>query len=120
VAFFPNLSRAEKIDFLQGLTVFSVPALYGEAFGLYLIEALAAGVPVVQPRHAAFPELVASHRRRSPGRTWRGKIAGGQDRAVDVEPGPGARRWPKPDRTPSGNDSPPPRWPKRHCTLLKS
>ena len=58
VAFFPNLSRAEKIDFLQGLTVFSVPALYGEAFGLYLIEALAAGVPVVQPRHAAFPELV--------------------------------------------------------------
>lgn len=60
VAFFPNLSRAEKVDFLQGLTVFSVPALYGEAFGLYLIEALAAGVPVVQPRHAAFPELVAT------------------------------------------------------------
>jgi glycosyltransferase involved in cell wall biosynthesis len=58
VAFFPNLARAEKIDFLRGLTVFSVPALYGEAFGLYLIEALAAGVPVVQPRHAAFPELV--------------------------------------------------------------
>jgi len=60
VAFYPNLTRAEKIDFLQGLTVFSVPALYGEAFGLYLIEALAAGVPVVQPRHAAFPELVAA------------------------------------------------------------
>lgn len=60
VAFFPNLSRAEKIDFLRGLSVFSVPALYGEAFGLYLIEAWAAGVPVVQPRHAAFPELVAA------------------------------------------------------------
>jgi glycosyltransferase involved in cell wall biosynthesis len=58
VAFFPNLSRTEKIDFLRGLTVFSVPALYGEAFGLYLIEAMAAGVPVVQPRHAAFPELI--------------------------------------------------------------
>lgn len=58
VAFFPNLTRAEKIGFLHGLTVFSVPALYGEAFGLYLIEAWAAGVPVVQPRHAAFPELV--------------------------------------------------------------
>jgi glycosyltransferase involved in cell wall biosynthesis len=37
-----------------------VPARYGEAFGLYVIEALAAGVPVVQPRHAAFPELVAA------------------------------------------------------------
>jgi glycosyltransferase involved in cell wall biosynthesis len=35
-----------------------VPATYGESFGLYVIEALAAGVPVVQPRHAAFPELI--------------------------------------------------------------
>lgn len=60
VAFLPNLTRAEKIDFLRGLNVFSVPALYGEAFGLYVIEAQAAGVPVVQPRHAAFPEIIES------------------------------------------------------------
>jgi len=59
VAFFPNLDRAGKIKFLCSLSVFSVPAGYGEAFGLYLIEALAAGVPVVQPNTAAFPELVA-------------------------------------------------------------
>lgn len=58
VAFQPNVTRDEKIQFLQSLTVFSVPALYGEAFGLYVIEALAAGVPVVQPRHAAFPEIM--------------------------------------------------------------
>ncbi|MEO5802548.1 MAG: glycosyltransferase family 4 protein [Verrucomicrobiota bacterium] len=58
VEFFPNLTRAEKQEFLRSLTVFSVPALYGEAFGLYVIEALAAGVPVVQPRHSAFPELI--------------------------------------------------------------
>lgn len=58
VAFHPNLTREQKVSFLQSLTVFSVPALYGEGFGLYLIEAMAAGVPVVQPRHAAFPELV--------------------------------------------------------------
>jgi glycosyltransferase involved in cell wall biosynthesis len=57
-AFFPNLSRPEKLDFLRSLTVFSVPALYGEAFGLYVIEALAAGVPVAQPHTAAFPELI--------------------------------------------------------------
>lgn len=56
--FFPNVSRAEKISFLASLDVFCTPALYGEAFGLYVIEALAAGVPVVQPRHAAFPEIV--------------------------------------------------------------
>ena len=58
VSFNPNLNRAEKISFLQALDVFSVPAHYGEAFGLYLIEAMAAGVPVVQPRTAAFPEII--------------------------------------------------------------
>jgi glycosyltransferase involved in cell wall biosynthesis len=56
--FFPNVTRTEKIEFMQGLDVFCTPALYGEAFGLYVLEALAAGVPVVQPRHAAFPEIV--------------------------------------------------------------
>ncbi|HEY0550393.1 MAG TPA: glycosyltransferase family 4 protein, partial [Verrucomicrobiae bacterium] len=58
VTFFPNVSRAEKITFLESLDVFCTPALYGEAFGLYVIEAMAAAVPVVQPRHAAFPELI--------------------------------------------------------------
>lgn len=56
--FFPNLERTAKIAFLRSLSIFSVPAGYGEAFGLYIIEALAAGVPVVQPNTAAFPELV--------------------------------------------------------------
>jgi glycosyltransferase involved in cell wall biosynthesis len=58
VEFQPNLSREAKIEFYRSLTVLSVPALYGEAFGLYLLEAMAAGVPVVQPRHAAFPEII--------------------------------------------------------------
>ena len=56
--FHRNVTRAGKLDFLRSLSVFSVPANYGEAFGLYVIEALAAGVPVVQPRHAAFPEII--------------------------------------------------------------
>ena len=56
--FYPNLSREEKIAFLKQLTVFSVPALYGESFGLYVLEALAAAIPVVQPRHAAFLEIL--------------------------------------------------------------
>jgi glycosyltransferase involved in cell wall biosynthesis len=54
-----NISRDEKIAFLRGLSVMSVPATYGESFGLYLLEAMAVGVPVVQPRHAAFPEILA-------------------------------------------------------------
>ena len=53
-----NISRHEKEEFLGGLTLFSVPVLYPEAFGLYVAEALASGVPVVQPAAAAFPEFI--------------------------------------------------------------
>lgn len=58
VEWLPNISRAEKIAFLESLTVFSVPVTYSEAFGQYVIEALAAGAPVVLPRASAFPEIV--------------------------------------------------------------
>ena len=54
----PNVDRDEKLDFLRKLSIFSVPSRYPEAFGLYVIEALAAGVPVVLPESGAFPELV--------------------------------------------------------------
>ena len=58
VEFLPNIDRAAKVAFLQTLSVMSVPARYQESFGLYLLEAMAASVPVVQPRHAAFPEIL--------------------------------------------------------------
>jgi glycosyltransferase involved in cell wall biosynthesis len=54
----PNLSRAEKQDFYRSLSVMSVPVLGGEAFGLYVAEAMASGVPVVLPSVGSFPELV--------------------------------------------------------------
>lgn len=47
-----------KLDFLRGVDLFSVPTVYREPKGLPVLEALAAGVPVVQPRHGAFPELI--------------------------------------------------------------
>ncbi len=53
-----NLSFGEKVQHLQRLSVLSVPATYGEAFGLYVIEALACGVPVVEPDHAGLTEVV--------------------------------------------------------------
>lgn len=58
VEFLPNLSFEEKTKFFREVSVFSVPATYGEAFGLYVLEAMASRVPVVQPRHGAFPELI--------------------------------------------------------------
>jgi glycosyltransferase involved in cell wall biosynthesis len=51
-------SHADKVRFLHGLDVLSVPTTYREPKGLYVLEALANGVPVVQPRHGSFPELV--------------------------------------------------------------
>jgi glycosyltransferase involved in cell wall biosynthesis len=53
-----GLSVPEKLELLQGSTLLSVPAEYGESFGLYLLEAMATGVPVVQPRIHGFPEVV--------------------------------------------------------------
>jgi glycosyltransferase involved in cell wall biosynthesis len=50
--------HTSKVRFLQGLDLLSVPTTYREPKGLYILEALANGVPVVQPRHGSFPELV--------------------------------------------------------------
>ncbi|HVF90464.1 MAG TPA: glycosyltransferase family 4 protein [Blastocatellia bacterium] len=52
------LDRQEKIDFLHGLDVLSVPAVYKEPKGIFLLEAMANGVPVVQPRKGAFTEML--------------------------------------------------------------
>ena len=53
-----TLDRKDKIAFLRSLDVLSVPSPYAEPKGLYVLEALANGVPCVQPRHGAFPELL--------------------------------------------------------------
>jgi glycosyltransferase involved in cell wall biosynthesis len=53
-----ELDRAAKIAFLHELDVLSVPATYQEPKGLFLMEAMAAGIPVVQPRVGAFPEII--------------------------------------------------------------
>lgn len=53
-----KVDREEKISFLQGLDVLSVPATYNEPKGIFLLEAMACGVPVVQPRRGAFTEMV--------------------------------------------------------------
>ena len=50
--------HASKVRFLQSIDVLSVPTTYREPKGLYVLEALANGVPVVQPRHGSFPELI--------------------------------------------------------------
>lgn len=55
-----SVSLQAKYEFLSTLDVLSVPTTYEEPKGIYVLEALACGVPVVQPAHGAFPELIAS------------------------------------------------------------
>lgn len=45
-------------EFFKKVSMISVPVLQGEAFGMYLLESMASGVPVVQPALGAFPEIV--------------------------------------------------------------
>ncbi len=54
----PDLDQ--KVRFLKSLDLFSVPTDYEDPKGLFVLEALAAGVPVVQPQHGAFRELLES------------------------------------------------------------
>jgi len=54
----PDFTPAALRDFFKSISVLSVPVLKGEAFGLYQLEALASGVPIVQPELGAFPEII--------------------------------------------------------------
>jgi glycosyltransferase involved in cell wall biosynthesis len=58
VEFLDEFDKGERQQFFKSLSVLSVPASQGEAFGTYIIEALVHGVPVVQPAVGAFPELI--------------------------------------------------------------
>lgn len=54
----PDFEGSEVNDFFAKVSMVSVPVRIGEAFGMYLLEAMASGVPVVQPALGAFPEIV--------------------------------------------------------------
>ena len=60
VTLFEKFGIEDRIQFLKSLSVLSVPVPGGEAFGAYMIEALAAGVPIVQPNAGGYPEFVAN------------------------------------------------------------
>jgi len=58
VEFPPDFDRDAKLAFLKTISVLSVPEKQPVAYGLYVLEALASGVPVVQPKSGVFPELL--------------------------------------------------------------
>jgi glycosyltransferase involved in cell wall biosynthesis len=58
VQWHPNVVHEEKQRLLKELDVFCVPGPSDESFGLYVLEAMASGVPLLAPEHAAFPEII--------------------------------------------------------------
>jgi glycosyltransferase involved in cell wall biosynthesis len=57
-----SLGQREKLEFLRGLGLLSVPATYDEPKGIFCLEAMSVGVPVVQPRRGAFTEILEKAR----------------------------------------------------------
>jgi glycosyltransferase involved in cell wall biosynthesis len=58
VDFHEEFEDEGRFEFFKKIALISVPVRKGEAFGMYLLEAMASGVPVVQPALGAFPEIV--------------------------------------------------------------
>jgi len=56
-AYLGEVDRDGKQEFLRSLHCLCVPTKYPEPKGLYVLEALAMGVPAVLPRQGSFPEL---------------------------------------------------------------
>jgi glycosyltransferase involved in cell wall biosynthesis len=54
----PEFEDEAVHEFIKKVSLVSVPVRIGEAFGIYLLEAMASGVPVVQPALGAFPEII--------------------------------------------------------------
>jgi glycosyltransferase involved in cell wall biosynthesis len=46
------------MEFFDNVDVISVPVRKYDGYGLYILEANAAGIPVVQPATGAFPEII--------------------------------------------------------------
>jgi len=60
VEFLHAFDRDAKLEFLRGVSVLSVPEPQPVAYGLYVLEALAMGVPVAEPAIGCFPETIAA------------------------------------------------------------
>lgn len=54
----PDFEDKALHTFFEQVSIVSVPVRTGEAFGIYLLESMASGVPVVQPALGAFPEII--------------------------------------------------------------
>jgi glycosyltransferase involved in cell wall biosynthesis len=59
VEFIDDFVDTGRKSFFSKVSVIAVPVRKGEAFGMYLLESMASGVPIIQPALGAFPEIVS-------------------------------------------------------------
>lgn len=62
VEFIEDFMPEDRYKFFEKVTFLTVPVLKGEAFGIYQLESMLCGVPVVQPALGAFPEIIEQAR----------------------------------------------------------
>jgi glycosyltransferase involved in cell wall biosynthesis len=58
IRIYPEFSGERKTEFFNDVDVISVPVRKYDGYGLYILEANGAGIPVVQPATGAFPEII--------------------------------------------------------------
>jgi glycosyltransferase involved in cell wall biosynthesis len=58
VKIYPEFQGNKKMEFFNNVDVISVPVRKYDGYGLYILEANSAGIPVVQPATGAFPEII--------------------------------------------------------------
>jgi glycosyltransferase involved in cell wall biosynthesis len=58
VRIYPEFHGNSKEEFFSSIDIMSVPVRKHDGYGLYILEANASGVPVVQPESGAFPEII--------------------------------------------------------------
>jgi glycosyltransferase involved in cell wall biosynthesis len=58
IRIYPEFHGDSKQEFFSNIDVMSVPVRKHDGYGLYILEANSAGIPVVQPATGAFPEII--------------------------------------------------------------
>jgi glycosyltransferase involved in cell wall biosynthesis len=58
VRIYPEFQGNSKEEFFSSIDIMSVPVRKHDGYGLYILEANASGVPVVEPETGAFPEII--------------------------------------------------------------
>ncbi len=58
IKIYPEFQGNKKMEFFNDVDIISVPVRKYDGYGLYIVEANSAGIPVVQPATGAFPEII--------------------------------------------------------------